>query len=364
MLKQYTVAAWAIVGIFLTTTANLSFACSDFQIKAKDGTIVIGRSMEFPIDLHSNAVIVPRARKFTSIDDKGVKGISWVNKYGFLGIDAFNVKNAFLEGFNEKGLAFDALMFSGAKYQPAVPEKFVTISDFGAWVMGNFATVDEVKEALPKINVAGISLKEANGELYLHVALHDASGKNLVIEFINGKVKVYDNPLGVMTNRPDFPWQLNNLRNYINLDAHDRKERMVNGLKIEPTGVGSGMLGLPGDWTPPSRFVRVALCVDAALPTENAQEAVNLAQHILNVVDIPKGVVKENPEPFVTLEGYAQWVVIKDLTNKILYYKTYENTSLKKIDLKSFDLAAEATERSIVIGDKQQPIIDVTGQLK
>jgi choloylglycine hydrolase len=64
--------------------------------------------------------------------------------------------------------------------------------------------VDEVKEALPAVNVAGIKLKEAGGELYLHIALHDASGKNLVIEFIDGNVNVYDNPLGVMTNRPDL----------------------------------------------------------------------------------------------------------------------------------------------------------------
>ena len=96
----------------------------------------------------------------------------------------------------------------------------MAISDFGSWIMGNFATVEEVKEALPKVNVAGYNLKEAGGELYMHIAVHDAAGKNLVIEFIDGEVKVYDNPLGVMTNRPDFAWQLNNLRIYINLKTN------------------------------------------------------------------------------------------------------------------------------------------------
>lgn len=364
MVRKYTIAAWIAVSIFLMVTPNLSFACSDFQIKARDNTIVIGRSMEFPVDLNSHVVIVPRGREFVSIDDKGVKGISWVNKYGFLGIDAFNVKNAFVEGLNEKGLAFEALMFTGAKYQPALEGKFVTIGDLGSWIVGNFESVDEAREALLKINVVGISSKETNGELYLHLALHDSAGKNLVVEFIEGEMKIYDNPLGVMTNRPDFAWHLNNLRNYINLDAHDRKDKTINGVKIEPTGVGSGMLGLPGDWTPPSRFVRLALCVDAALPAENAEEAVNLAQHILNVVDIPKGAIKENPEPFVTLEGYAQWVVIKDLTNLVLYYRTYENTALKKVDLKSFNLAPEAAERSIAVDDAHQAVSDVTEQLK
>ena len=361
--KQRVVILIALV-FFLALVANVSFACTDFQIKAKDNTVVIGRSMEFPVDLHSNVVIVPRGERFVSINDKGVKGITWTNKYGFLGIDAYNLKNCYVEGFNEKGLAFDALMFTGAEYQPAEPGRFVAISDFGSWIMGNFVTTEEVKEALTKINVAGTSLKEANGNLYMHVAVHDASGKNLVIEFIEGKVKVYDNPLGVMTNRPDFEWQINNLRNYINLDAHDRKDRVLNGVKLEPTGVGSGLLGLPGDWTPPSRFVRVAYSLDAALPVEDASEAVNLAEHLLNIVDIPKGAVKENPAPFIHMEGYAQWVVIKDLTNLILYYKTYENTAWKKVDLKKFSLAPGAPQKSIVIDDKQQKAIDVTSELK
>jgi len=351
---------------FLALAVKVSFACTDFQIKAKDNTVVIGRSMEFPVDLHSNVVIVPRGEQFVSANDKGVKGITWTNKYGFLGIDAYSLKNCYVEGFNEKGLAFDALMFTGAKYQPSKPGKFVTISNFGSWIMGNFATVEEVKEALPKVNVAGTNLKAAGGDLYMHIAVHDASGKNLVIEFINGEVKVYDNPLGVMTNRPDFDWQINNLRNYINLNAYDQKDKMLNGLKLEPTGVGSGLLGLPGDWTPPSRFVRVAYSLDAALPVKDASEAVNLAEHLLNIVDIPKGAVKENPAPFVRMEGYAQWVVIKDLTNLILYYKTYENTAWKKVELKKFSLAPGAAQKSIaiVLDDKQQKFIDVTNELK
>ena len=364
MIRNQRTVVLIVVVFFLALTASLTFACTDFQIKAKDSTVVIGRSMEFPVDLHSNVVIVPRGEQFVSIDDKGIKGVTWTNKYGFLGIDAYNLKNCYVEGFNEKGLAFDALMFTGAKYQQALPGKFVTVSDIGSWIMGNFATVEEVKESLPKINVAGTNIKEANGELYMHIAVHDASGKNLVIEFIDGEVKVYDNPLGVMTNRPDFPWQVNNLRNYINLNAHDRKAKMLNGIKIEPTGVGSGLLGLPGDWTPPSRFVRVAFSLDAALPVKDVFEAVNLAEHLLNIVDIPKGAIKENPAPFVMMEGYAQWVVIKDLTNLILYYKTYENTAWKKVDLKKFSLEPGAPQKSIAIDDKQQKVIDVTGELK
>ena len=359
MLKRLIVPVLAFLCVY-----PVSSACTDFQIKAKDGTVVIGRSMEFPVELHSKIIVVPRGQQFTSVGEKGAKGISWTNKYGFLGVDALGIKDGYVEGLNEKGLAFDALMFTGAKYQPEVPGKFVTILDLCSWMMGNFATVDEVKEALPGINVTGINVKEMHGPIDLHVALHDASGKNAVIEFIDGKVNVYDNPLGVMTNRPDFPFQMNNLRNYINLDAHDNKDRTVNGVKIEPTGVGSGMLGLPGDWTPPSRFVKIAYCVDAAQPAKDSTEAVNLAEHLLNSVDIPKGVIKENPAPFVRMEGIAQWVVIKDLTDLVLYYKTYDNTAWKKVDLKKFDLTPGAPQKSLAIEEKPQGALDVSGDLK
>jgi len=352
MLKKNMVVLFMALFTFLFLAISQSLACTDFQVKAKDGTVVNARSMEFPVELHSNVVIVPRGEKFTSINDKGLKGISWTNKYGFLGVDAFNIKNAYVEGFNEKGLAYGGLLFTGAKYQEAIPGKFVTITDLGAWILGNFATVDEVKAALPKINITGMILKQMHGESYFHIALHDATGKNLVIEFIDGAVKVYDNPIGVMTNRPEFPWQMTNLKNYINLDSADKKNKMINGVKVEPAGVGSGMLGLPGDWTPPSRFVRISYAVDSALPAKNATEAINLAEHLLNIVDIPKGLIKENPVPFITLEGNAQWVIIKDLTNLVLYYKTYENTTWKKVGLKEFNLAPGSYYKSIAIDSK------------
>ncbi|MCX5750770.1 MAG: choloylglycine hydrolase family protein [Candidatus Saganbacteria bacterium] len=350
--------------ILCLISPTLVFACTDFQIKAKDKSVVVGRSMEFPIDTKSLVMIVPRGQKFSIVNSKKVTGISWTAKYGYIGVNAFNAPDTYVEGLNEKGLAFEGLMYTGAEYQPVVPGKYLPLDKFGAWLMGNFATVDEVKKALAGVNISASEMDRLK-DMGLHVAIHDAKGQSLVVEFVGGKANVYDNPVGVMTNRPDFPWQLTNLRNYINLDSADKNPKKINGLEIEPTGVGSGMLGMPGDWTPPSRFVRTALCVNAALTPKDSAEAINLAEHILNVVDIPKGVIKESsPVPDVHLYGNAEWVLIKDLTNTALYYKTYDNTAWKKVDLKKFNLAAGNPIKSIAINSQQVFAQDVSGKLK
>ena len=339
------------------------FACSNFILKAKDKSVVNGRSMEFPVDIKSEIVIVPAGTLFENKDAKGNPGMNFTTKYGFLGINGFEIKDAFVDGFNEKGLSFSGLMYTGAQYQPAVPGKSINLENFGSWIMGNFSTVDEVKAAMAEVYVSDSNIKKLKG-MGLHVAVADTSGKSIVIEFIDGKVNLYDNPMGVMTNRPSFDWQMTNMKNYIHLDHNDKKPKDINGVKIEPTGVGSGMLGLPGDWTPPSRFVRLAIAKNAALEPKNAEEAINLSEHLLNIVDIPKGVIKENPAPFITMYGYAQWVITKDMTNKVLYFKTYDNTAWKSVDLKKFDLSSGAPKRSLSIDPTKVGIVDVSGQLK
>lgn len=331
----------------LLIAPGYSFACSDFRLQAKDGAVVIGRSMEFPIDLKSEVCVVPRG----------------AGQYGFLALNAFGIGDAYVDGFNEKGLSLDGLMFTGAAYEPEAAGS-LPVDALGAWLLGSFATVEEVKAALLKVNITAARNHKLK-DLGMHIAVHDATGRSLVIEFIEGKKMVYDNPLGVMTNRPGFDWQMANLRNYVNLNASDVPVRTLNGVKIEQTGVGSGLRGLPGDWTPPSRFVKLAFGIDAALKPQNAVEAVNLAEHLLNTVDIPKGAIKEPTAiPGKHLYGYAQWVVIKDLTNKVLYYKTYENTAWRSVDLKKFDLTSGKAVKSLMIDAAGAPAVDVSGEFK
>ncbi|MDP8218378.1 MAG: linear amide C-N hydrolase, partial [Candidatus Theseobacter exili] len=232
-------------------------------------------------------------------------------------------------------------------------------SDLGLWMLCNFSTVAEVRKALPEIYVYGQFLKMLERIIPVHFAVHDPSGDSIVIEYTKGKLNIFDNKIGIMTNSPTYDWQLTNLSNYANLTNINVKSYDFNGETISPIGQGSGLLGLPGDWTPPSRFVRVAICVKFADPGKDASEAINTALHILNVFDIPKGVIKE-----VTKEGVGEditeWIVVKDLTNQVFHFRTFENLSVRAVDLKKLDFGpgAKSLKMDITGGNDINDITD------
>lgn len=305
------------------------YACTDFVVKGKDGSWVNGRSLEFAMDLQAKIRLFPKGQRVTSQNFDRRKGISWVSKFGYLGVTGMGMNFSF-DGMNEKGLSFGYLWLPGiTEYPKPTPDKSLDFTDFGAWVLGNFSTVSEVKEALKSIRIWAHPVPPLPGTPPVHAALHDADGNHLVVEFIGGEMKVHDNPLSILTNTPSFDWHITNLGNYLQVDAMNAKPIQQNGLQISPPGQGSGMLGLPGDWSPPSRFVRMATYLRYV---NQAQSPVNLAEHLLNTVDIPLGLVRD-------LQGsdYTQWAVIKDLTNRVFYFRSYNDLCLKMIDLKKLD---------------------------
>ena len=188
---------WVLFGVIIISGA--AFACTEFQVKAKDDSVIIGRSMEFAIDLKSEVVVFPRGLSYTSENEKGIKGISWTSKYGFLAVDAFGEQEAIMDGMNEAGLSIGFLWFPGSQYQEAEPGKFIAVSDMAKWVLGNFATVDEVRQAVKKVKVISVYIEELNQAPGLHCAVHDAQGNNIVIEFIDGEMILL---------RGEDPWQV------------------------------------------------------------------------------------------------------------------------------------------------------------
>lgn len=309
----------------------LSHSCTDFFL-SNGNMRVNGRSMEFAEDLRSQMVVHPRGEKRSSVAPQNKQGLAWTSQYGFVGLNSWGM-DSINDGMNEAGLSLGALWLPGSQYQevdPGEEAQAIALQDISLWILGNFKTVDEVKAGLPKVKVWGMFVPAIKMVPPLHFALHDVNGKSLVIEFIKGQVQIYDNPLGVLTNAPTFDWHKTNLTNYVNL-TNLNAPFIYKGQTIN----GSGLRGLPGDWTPVSRFVRAVAMVMFANPTKTNDETTNLAFHILNVVDIPKGIMKNSSIPPV--EDYTQWAVVKDLANKVFYFRTYENMNIRSLDLKKID---------------------------
>jgi choloylglycine hydrolase len=180
-----------------------------------------------------------------------------------------------------------------------------------------------------------------------------------VLEYIDGELKVHENPLGVMTNAPTFDWHITNLGNFINLSVNNVPPVELDGLKVPGFGQGSGMLGLPGDFTPPSRFVRAVAFSHAALPVATADDGVFQVFHLLNQFDIPRGSAR-GVDHGRDVTDYTLWTAASDLKNLRYYFRTFDNSRIRMVDLKKADLDA-AKIKTISMGGKEV-VEDLTGK--
>lgn len=356
------------LGVFVLIGAGASQACMWFTLSAEDGSWIVARTMEFGVPFKWQIVVSPRGMRFSSPAPNDKPGLAWKTKYGYVGYYSTGPEGAVSEGMNEKGLTFGALWFEpNTKYQEVSPgeeEKALSLSYLGPWVLGNFETVNEVRKELPNIKVFGELIKDLEMVPPLHFAIADPSGKTIVVEYEDGKLNIYDAPLGIMTNAPNYPWQLTNLRQYIGLSGSLNKAGILADMNLAPTGHGAGMIGLPGDITPPSRFVKLALYVKSAVKQPNPEKNLNLAQHIVNAFDIPLGIVfDKNREGKVINMEKTDFATYKDLTRRIMYQRLYDNMEITKIDLKKLDFGGDKF-RYIPFNPGEQKYPDITDQAK
>jgi choloylglycine hydrolase len=301
--------------------------------------------MEFGTDMKANLRSSPQQRAFNNTAPNGKPGFSWQAKYGYIYLDGLNIDTA-IDGINERGLALEALYLPGeAEYQtvPAGQEsQAISYVHFGDWILGNFQNVDDIKQALPKMFVYAEKLPGFGDTIFpLHYIINDSSGKSIVVEYVGGKLTIYDNVVGVATNSPTYDWHITNLRNYVNLSPQTPKSVKADGMVFTATGQGSGLFGMPGDPSPPSRFVKTAIMLAAATPADDTLTVLNLAEHIINNVDLPIGYVRDTSNG-QTLSDYTQWVVFKDLTHKTLYFRTYGDMTLRSISISKINFAKDA----------------------
>lgn len=364
-----TLGACVVAACAMVSVGSSAQACTIFRVTADDGSIIVARSMEFAVDMKYDIVVVPRDRAYTSPAPDGKQGLTWKARNGYVGVGALGLPYGVTDGMNEKGLAIGVLWFeSDMKWQTVGPNetpRALAQCMFADWVLGSFADVEELKREVRNVKVFAYADPNTRGmALNVHFAVYDAKGGSVVVEYEDGVCNVYDNPLGIMTNSPRFPWQVTNLRQYVGMTSEEPVAIKQAGATFTATGHGSGMIGLPGDITPPSRFVRLGVLTRFSDKQPNAQKNLILAQHIINTFDIPFGMVTDTmPDKKTVLKESTQWVSFRDLTQRVLYFKTYENQNLRKIDLNKIDFTAPTLKR-IPMFTAPEVFFDVTDQAK
>ena len=358
MSKMKIVAALAAVA--LLAIAGKADACTGITLKSQDGSTVVARTIEWGgNDLNSRYAIVPRGYTQQSYIPGGVKGgMKFTAKYGYVGLSV-EQEEFVAEGLNEHGLSAGLFYFPGygqyEDYDESLKAQSVADLQLVSWILGGFKTVDEVVEGLKDVHVIAIDPRASTA----HWRVADPSCRQIVVEIVGKKVCVYENKLGVLTNSPGFEWQMTNLNNYVNLFPGTAKPKQLGGVQVASFGAGSGFLGLPGDVTPPSRFVRAALYQATAPTLATADGTVRQCFQILNNFDIPIGIETAEGETAVNIPSATQWTSATDMTGRKIYYRTMYNSAIRMLDLGKINFAKTKYKSTPLDEVKEQPFVPV-----
>lgn len=339
----------AVVGVCVFATS--SYACTGITLTGSDGTIVFARTLEWgTFDLTPELLVIPQGTKLEASEmPDGAKGHSWTTTYGVAGITALG-KTLFGDVMNEKGLVVGAFYLPGfTEFQPYEADMAnisLGPSDFSGYLASQFATIEEVMAGLNNVRVVPVVEDAIGIPAPLHFMVVDPSGKAIVIQYIDGEPTVFDAPLGVITNAPNYDWHVTNLNNYLNLSAVALPPIEAAGQRFAPLGAGSGMLGLPGDFTPPSRFVRAVAFSQTARKSTGGFDTVREAFRILDNFNIPVTAAEGSAAAEETSDliySATQWTAASDIKNKRIYYHTQWNRKVRMLDVSAIDFSDTAS---------------------
>lgn len=354
-------------------TPSLGHACTSLLYTDATGAPYAGRTLELAMELPYQVTYFPTGTTFGSkANQHHVLDFTATNAFVSIGMtDPVNGQNWVIQGLNDKGLTFSLLSFPNANGPADSVSKTTAVLaaiDLGAWTLSQFDTVAAVKDALEKQLVLVTALLPHDQlQTPFHYTLHDASGKSIVIEYSDGEQHVYDNPVGVMTNGPTFPWHMTNLGNYTFLNNKDQSSIEINGRTFQQPDSGIATAGLPASNTSVGRFVRATYYSHFAEKVDNPDRALVTLGHIMNNFDRPRGITIDKstvnsvagiPIPDVMGEPgynseYTSWTTLSDINRRQMHVRTYAGINYIRFDLnelmqskeiKTVDLASIAPE--------------------
>ena len=355
-INLFSLTLVGIIGI-----VNTGFSCTGITLRAKDNSMVVARTVDWHGDeMNSMYVIAPRGHTQQSLSPDGkMNGMEFTSVYGYVGI-AVQIPDFIIDGTNEAGLSAGLFYFPDYGKYPKYTDnkKSTSIADFElvAWMLSRFSNIEQIKDAIKDVTVTNIDPTAST----VHWRITDATGKQVILEFIDGTAHFYDSKVGAIANSPGYPWHITNLNNYINLQPGTAKSKKVGDITLQAFGSDSGMLGLPGDFTPPSRFVRAALLSNYSIQQKNGYESAMKAFHLLNNLDVPLGLEFAPGKATNNMPSATQWTIATDLGNKVIYYHTMYNRTIRSIDMKNIDFANVEFQHAPLDETKAQTIIPIT----
>lgn len=343
--------------------------CTAATYQTKD--FYFGRTLDYDFSYGEEVVITPRNfpldfRRQDTMD----------RHYAMIGI-AHVAGNCplYYEAVNEKGLGMAGLNFVGnavyGKEQPGRDN--VATFEFIPWILGQCATLKEARTRLERINLTDTPFDEKLSPAQLHWMIADRSGA-VVVESVREGLRIYDNPVGVLTNNPPFDRQLFQLNNYMHLSPKDPSNLFSDRLDLRIYGRGMGALGLPGDLSSQSRFVRAAFVKMNSLSGDSEPESVSQFFHILGAVDQQRGCCEvgtgkfEDSDPNTDCDNIADklgdmrerrkyeitiYTCCCNADKGIYYYTTYDNHQITAVDMGLENLDASELISYPVIREEQ-----------
>ncbi|NBC48117.1 MAG: linear amide C-N hydrolase [Gammaproteobacteria bacterium] len=335
--------------------------CTSLVYRDAAGNAYFGRTLELTVDLPYRVAWFPTGFAMRSqVADH--PPLSVTTRYGVLAVTMparLPTQDAsigpadlkILEGLNEQGLTFSLLSYPlAAGVETPVPNETAVLSasDLGLWALGQFSTVAEVKAALATQPVMLEALAMLGGVVSpFHYLVNDASGASFVIEFHQGELSVYDNPVGVMTNAPRFDWHLTNLDNYTFLSNVDQPTATFGSYLAAQPDSGVATSGLPASNTSVGRFVRAAFYAQYTEKADTPERAVTTLAHVMNNFDRPRGVTIDLPEAEnhrLEVQGldepraeavteFTCWTSLSDLERKLFFLRAYDSFNYSRFDL-------------------------------
>lgn len=335
-------------------------ACTTLTYQDAAGRIYLGRTLELTVDLPYQLLYLPAGRTFSSRpvqnpplrykSDLALLCVVMPDRVPAPGAAPQLANLKVVEGFNEAGLTFSLLAYpdvGGTVPEPETDGAILAATDLGTWTLGRFRNVSEVRDALAKQPVIPDAIALLGGTpAPFHYVLHDRDGFSLVLEFHEGRFHVYDNPVGVLTNGPEFPWHLVNLQNYTSLGNVDRPAARFGKLAVRQPDSGIATANLPASNTSVGRFVRAVFYREFAEKVNDPDQAIRTLAHVMNTFDRPKGISISPPEdgghlevrglgngPQSTPTEYTAWTNLTDLQRGQFFVRTYGGLNYTRFDL-------------------------------